>query len=207
MISIILIAVLSYLLGSIPNSIIFGKILKGIDIRQHGSGNAGATNVFRLLGWKAGIAVGILDLAKGFIPTVFFSQIVVDEIIITHDWVQLIAGMSAVFGHIWTIFAGFKGGKGALTALGMFFGLMPGTAAVCFLVFISVFAVSRIVSLGTLTTAVLLSIIMIVRKFFLGHTIENSILILSGVITLLVIITHISNIKRLINGTENKFKK
>ena len=115
MISIAVIIILSYLAGSLPTSILAGKILKDIDIREHGSGNAGATNVFRVLGWKTALVVGIIDLFKGFAATIFISGIAFSNVPMSQELVRIIAGISAIVGHIWTVFAGFKGGKGVLT--------------------------------------------------------------------------------------------
>lgn len=206
MLSIIIIVLLSYLIGSIPNSIIAGKLLKGIDIREHGSGNPGATNVFRVLGWKAGVVVGLLDLTKGFVAAVYISRIAFGDIPINESLVQILAGISAVCGHVWTVFAGFKGGKGVLTAAGMFLGLAPGTTLVCLIVFFVVAIPTRYVSLGSTTAAATLAAIILVRKLLLQHEIEMPLFIFALIISMLIIYTHRSNIKRLINGTENKFK-
>ena len=207
MLSLIVIIVLCYLIGSVPNSIIAGKLLKGIDIREHGSGNAGATNVFRVLGWKAGVAVGLLDLVKGIVTTVYVSQVVFGDMPVSRDLVQVIAGISAVTGHIWTVFAGFKGGKGAGTAAGMFLGLAPGTALISLLVFAAGFLSTRIVSVGSLSAALALAVIMVVRKYWFLHPIGMPLLILSLLISLLIFFTHRSNIVRLIHGTENRFTR
>ncbi|KPK96317.1 hypothetical protein AMJ80_00770 [bacterium SM23_31] len=205
MLSIFIILILGYFTGSIPTSIIAGKLLRGIDIREHGSGNPGATNVFRVLGWKAGVVVGLLDLAKGFIATVYISRIAFGEIPVSESLVQILAGLAAVCGHVWTVFAGFRGGKGVLTAAGMFFGLAPGTTLVCIVVFCIAAFPTRYVSLGSISAAVTLAVIMSVRKFIMHHEIEMPLLIFTLIISLLIIYTHRSNIKRLINGTENKF--
>jgi len=205
MLSIFIILILGYLTGSIPTSIIAGKLLGGIDIRKHGSGNPGATNVFRVLGWKAGVVVGLLDLAKGFIATVYISRIAFGEIPVSESLVQILAGLAAVCGHVWSVFAGFRGGKGVLTAAGMFFGLAPGTTFACIMVFCIAAFPTRYVSLGSISAAVTLAVIMSVRKFIMHHEIEMPLLIFTLIISLLIIYTHRSNIKRLINGTENKF--
>ncbi|MEL6822937.1 MAG: glycerol-3-phosphate acyltransferase, partial [Calditrichota bacterium] len=139
----LLMIVISYLMGSFPTSIIAGKLLKGIDIRQHGSGNAGATNVFRVLGWKAGSVVLFIDIMKGLIPTAMLYQVGLKGM----NWepvnMQILAGISAVFGHIWTVFAGFKGGKGVGTGAGMVVGLLPKAVIIAILVFIVTVAITR----------------------------------------------------------------
>ena len=207
MISIITIVLISYVLGSIPTSIIAGKLLKGIDIRQHGSGNAGAANVFRVLGWKAGVGVGLFDLLKGLAATVLVSGITFDKIPVNHSFVQILAGMSAVIGHIWTVFAGFKGGKGVLTAAGMFLGLAPITTLVCFAVWGVIFYTTRYVSLSSITAALLFGAIMTIRKILFFDSVETPLFIFSVIVSLLVLYTHRSNVKRLIKGTENRFER
>ena len=124
---IILVIILSYLAGSIPTSIIMGKLLKGIDIREHGSGNAGGTNALRILGWKAGITTMILDIFKGFAATFWFSKFAMDGSVP----IMIIAGIAAILGHTYTIFAGFKGGKGVGTAAGMLIALFPVSLPSC----------------------------------------------------------------------------
>ncbi len=207
MISLILILFLSYLIGSIPTSIIAGRIIKGIDIREHGSGNAGATNVFRVMGWKAGLLVLLLDMAKGFVATFYISKIGLDALPLDFSIVQILAGLTAVFGHIWTIFARFKGGKGVATAGGMLLGLAPLTVALCLLICIIVVALTRYVSLGSIIAATSLSVIMIIRKFGMGHDIAQPLLYFSFFVSLLIIYTHRTNIHRLIHGEENKFTR
>ncbi|MGE5435686.1 MAG: glycerol-3-phosphate acyltransferase, partial [Syntrophothermus sp.] len=125
MVLLAIIVILSYLIGSIPNSIIITKLVKGIDIRNYGSGNAGGTNVMRVLGWKYGVLVILLDALKGALAVILVARLFQGNMPFTNitpfddfTLVQVIAGISAVIGHIWTIFAGFKGGKGIATALG-----------------------------------------------------------------------------------------
>ena len=203
--NLILIIFISYLIGSIPASILVCKIWSGIDIREHGSGNAGTTNVFRVLGWKPGIIVGIIDITKGFIAVVFISKI--GAVSLDYILVQIIAGLSAVTGHIWTIFAGFKGGKGALTALGMLIGITPLAAGVCFTIWGFVFYISKYVSLGSIIAAICFPVIITLEKYFFNKNVSNYLLAFSILICTLIVFTHRSNIKRLFSGTENKFGK
>ena len=205
MISIAVIIILSYLAGSLPTSIIAGKVLKSIDIREHGSGNAGATNVFRVLGWKAASVVGIIDLLKGFVATVYISGIAFGDVPVSHDIVRIAAGLSAVIGHIWTVFSGFKGGKGVLTVIGMFFGLSPVSVILCIAVASTVFMVTKYVSATSITGAVSLVMIVAIRKYLLMHDIGTTLFFLTLLTSVLIIFTHRSNIQRLINGTEIKF--
>jgi len=207
MISLIIIIILSYLAGSIPTSIIAGKLVKGIDIRKHGSGNAGAANTFRVLGWKAGVVVGLFDIFKGFSATVFISGISFGQVPLEHSIVQIIAGMSAVFGHIWTLFASFKGGKGVLTAAGMLLGLTPLATLICMGIWGLIFFITRLVSLGSICAAACLPLVLLIEKFILKQDIHNSLFFFTIFISILILFTHRSNIVRLLNGTENRFKR
>lgn len=208
MLTLLIIIVVSYLLGSIPTSIIFGKLFRGIDIRDYGSGNAGGTNAFRVMGWKIGISVMIIDVAKGLLATVLVSQIRVDSISLAPVYLQIIAGFSAVIGHIWTIFAGFHGGKGVGTAAGMLIGLYPIAFIFVFIIFLIVLFSTRYVSVSSMTAAISLPIVLLVLDT-LGRPYKPPLLILSVIIAVLIVFTHRSNIKRLIAGNENRvtFKK
>jgi len=161
----VLVIILSYLIGSFPTAIIAGRILKGIDIRQHGSGNAGATNVFRVLGWKAGLGVLFIDMFKGFVPVFWVAGILCpspDNVI----YYKIIAAIAAIIGHMWTIFAGFKGGKGVGTSAGVFIALAPVPLVGALLSFVLVVAVWRYVSLGSLIAALVFLTIMLIQKYF-----------------------------------------
>src|SRR3990172_7902951 len=155
------IIILSYLIGSIPTSIIISKAAKGIDIREHGSGNAGGTNVMRVLGWKHGILVILLDALKGVLAVVIVARLHYGTMPFQNltpfddfTLVQIIAGISAVIGHIWTVFAGFKGGKGIATALGMLSILITVDMLIAVGIFTLVVLVSRYVSLGSIIAAI-----------------------------------------------------
>ncbi|GBD87593.1 glycerol-3-phosphate acyltransferase [bacterium BMS3Abin03] len=213
-----IIVILSYLAGSIPSSIIVSKAARGIDIREHGSGNAGGTNVMRVLGWKYGLLVIFMDALKGAVAVVliarlFYGPLPFENVSPFDDFtlVQIIAGISAVIGHIWTIFAGFKGGKGIATALGMLLMLITVEMLIAVGVFILVVTISRYVSLGSLIAAVSIPISLILREnvFHVDISGYNTILPFVIFITLLVIFTHRKNLVRLFNGTESRlsFKK
>jgi len=203
MLTLLTIIGLSYLLGSFPTSIIFGKLFRGIDIRNYGSGNAGGTNAFRVMGWKIGISVMIIDLAKGLIATVLISQIRIDAISLAPVYLQIIAGFSAVIGHIWTIFAGFHGGKGVGTAAGMLIGLYPVAFIVIFIIFLIVLFTTRYVSVSSMTAAVSLPVVLLILDK-LGRPYKTPLMVLSIIIAILIIFTHRSNIGRLMAGTENR---
>jgi glycerol-3-phosphate acyltransferase PlsY len=193
----------SYLIGSIPTAFIFGKLLKGIDIRKFGSGNVGATNALRVLGKRVGIVVLILDILKGVVP-IFLSQIIIFRINIPADIFRILMGISCICGHNWTIFLNFKGGKGIATTLGVFIGLAlntPGLGIILIMVILSwllVFVLSRIVSLSSIIAALVLP--------FLVHFFRQSqvIFIASLVLSLFVFIRHKSNIARLLQGQESR---
>lgn len=205
MLSIITIIVLSYLAGSIPTSIICSKLFRGIDIRDYGSGNAGGTNAMRVLGWKIGVLVMLIDVGKGVFATLVISQIGTVPDYLTHNLIQIIAGMSAIFGHIWTVFAGFKGGKGVGTAAGMLFSLYPIAGVVCLVVFFLVLLTTRYVSLSSMSAAVAFPIIVLLFKNWRGYS--GELIYFAVFIAVLIVFTHRSNIKRLLKGEENKVRR
>jgi glycerol-3-phosphate acyltransferase PlsY len=207
------IIILSYLVGSIPTSIIISKAVKGIDIRNYGSGNAGGTNVMRVLGWKHGVLVIFLDALKGAIAVVLIARLHYGVLPFQNvspfddfTLVQIIAGISAVIGHIWTVFAGFRGGKGIATALGMLLMIITVDMLIAVGIFLIVVFISRYVSLGSIVSAMAVPLSMIFRENVLHTHIEGYNTLLPFVIgvSLLVIFTHRKNLVRLLNGTENK---
>ena len=213
-----IIILLSYLVGSIPNSIIISKAVKGIDIRKHGSGNAGGTNVMRVLGWKHGLLVILLDALKGAIAVVVIARLHYGPLPFTNispfddfTLVQIIAGMAAVVGHIWTIFAGFKGGKGIATALGMMLMLITIDMLIALGVFVLVVSISRYVSLGSILTAIAVPSVLYIRENVFHVDIVGYDILFPFIVTmsLLVIFTHRKNLVRLLDGSESKisFKK
>jgi glycerol-3-phosphate acyltransferase PlsY len=204
MINFILMILFSYLMGSIPTAIIYGRLTRKIDIREHGSGNAGATNVFRVLGWKAGLLVMLIDMAKGLVATTLIYRLAIGSIGFELELLKIIAGLSAVFGHIWTVFAGFKGGKGVGTGAGMLFGLIPGAVFSGIIIFIITVGLSRYVSLGSILGSITVPVYLLIRKFALQQDISISILIFGICIPVLIIYTHRSNINRLLIGEETK---
>ncbi len=203
----LLIIILSYFVGSFPTSIIVGKVLRGIDIRDHGSGNAGGTNVFRVLGWKPGIFVMAFDMFKGFAATFWISQIAFTSLPLGHELVQIIAGCAAIVGHIWTIFARFRGGKGVGTAAGMLLALYPLALSICVVVFAIVLFSTHIVSVSSISAALTLPVVLTIFRYVLHRDVATSLYILGFFAAGLIIFTHRANIKRLLNGTENRFGK
>lgn len=207
------ITILAYLIGSIPTSIIVSKAVKGIDIRDHGSGNAGGTNVMRVLGWKYGMLVIIFDALKGVLAVVVVARLHYGAMPFQNltpfddfTLVQIIAGIAAVCGHIWTIFAGFKGGKGIATALGMLLMIVTIDMLIAIGVFILVVTVSRYVSLGSIIGAIAVPLTLVVRENIFNVEIPgyHTLLPFLIIVTLLVIYTHRKNLVRIINGKESK---
>jgi len=205
---ILLTLLLAYLLGSISPSIILSRLIKGVDIRACGSGNAGMTNAIRLLGARWGTVVALVDLAKGLtaslvIPMFFIAQInlqYVDEILL-----RILAGLAAVAGHIWTIFFGFKGGKGVLTLAGAVLGIAPREVGICFAVFLIIFALTRYVSLGSILGSLVFTLTVFMEKFFFHEVTSPYLLGLSVIVPAVILYTHRANIGRLLRGEESKF--
>lgn len=213
MLNLLFVLILSYLVGSIPTSIIISKLVKGIDIRQYGSGNAGGTNVFRVLGWKWGVLTILLDALKGAVVVIIVARLYLDNFPFNNitpfddfTLIQILCGVAAVIGHIWTVFAGFKGGKGIATALGFLLTIITVDMLLALGIFLVVVYFSRYISLGSLTAAVSVPIILIVRENLFGVHITSYGIILPFAIALalLVIYTHRKNIDRLLKGNENK---
>jgi glycerol-3-phosphate acyltransferase PlsY len=203
-IPILIVVLVAYLLGSIPSSVWIGKIFYGIDVREHGSGNAGTTNTIRILGYKAGIPVFIIDALKGWFA-VFLTKIVFGYFpsIEMPEYMSLIAAVAVVLGHIFPVFAGFRGGKGVATLLGVGFGLIPIPALIALGIFMVVLLCFGYVSLASITAAVTLPFI----TYFFVMPGKLLLLLLTIAVAIFIPITHRQNIKRLLNGTENKFLK
>ena len=215
MVGLILVIVTSYLIGSIPFGIIISKYFRGFDIRTKGSGNMGSTNAFRVLGWKLGLAVQILDLAKGLgavlLAKVLFNGLPFHNATPFQDVTifLLIAGCSATLGHVYTIFAGFKGGKGISTAAGMLIGIAPVEIAVVAGIFLIVVFLSGYVSLGSIIAAIMFPTTMFLRENAFGvHIVGYSTLIVFAIaLAVFLLFTHRSNITRLIEKRENRFDR
>jgi glycerol-3-phosphate acyltransferase PlsY len=197
---IILGVVVSYLVGSIPTAYLFGRFLKGIDIRQHGSGNVGATNAFRILGKGPGTAVLLIDVLKGAVVT----SLVANLFGLTDPMMRVILGVVAVCGHNWTIFLNFKGGKGIATSLGVLIGLTIAIDSIrpvvscTFLSWLVVFLASGYVSLASIVASVALPFLALIfpQPF--------AVVLLSIVLCVFVVLRHRPNITRLLEGKESR---
>ena len=204
----IILLVLSYLTGSIPTSIIVSRIAKNIDIRDHGSGNAGATNVYRILGWKYALIVLLLDIFKAWLPTAIYATTIFQYIsILGIGFMQILCGSFAVIGHTYPIFARFKGGKGVGPLIGVLLALFPIAFPLCLIVAIAVIVTTGYVSLGSIFAAISLPIFILILPA-LGIISPNlSLIVFSLLVPWFVIYTHRGNISRIRNGTENRFDK
>lgn len=229
MLTLFVIIAASYVIGSIPTSIMAGRVLRGIDIRKFGSGNAGGTNAFRVLGWKTGLLVTLIDIIKGVVAAVsvvaFFRHHPIGAFPDMNEVaLRLVAGMSAVIGHVFTVFAGFRGGKGVSTAAGMLIGIAPVSMLIVIGVFLLTIYVSRYVSVASMFAAVAFPLIIAIRKYifelgggldyyvrlfglnvFSFHdSLDYHLLIFGLLVALGILYTHRANIRRLLSGTENR---
>lgn len=205
MISLLAVVVLSYLIGSFPTSILVGKYLKGIDIRDYGSGNAGGTNVLRTLGWVAGISVILFDVAKGWVAAYYIAQFGYENGLISPLIVQILAGISSILGHVYTIFAKFKGGKGVGTAAGMLIAIYPLALLFCFSVFLLVAFSTKYVSLASMLAAITLPISLYLIEIYTEQPTSPIQFYFAVLVALFIVFTHRSNIGRLLKGEENRF--
>jgi glycerol-3-phosphate acyltransferase PlsY len=202
----ILLALLgAYLLGSIPTALWVGRTFFQLpDIREHGSGNAGATNTFRVLGKKAGSFVLLVDALKGFIAAYVLPHWLLSQGVITLPqlaYFQLACGALAVIGHIYPVFAQFRGGKGVATILGMMLGVAPATVGICLLVFLLMLAVFRYVSLASMTAGLAFALLQLLPAF---RPAQPFLVVVGFVLAALLIYTHRANIGRLRAGTESR---
>ena len=197
--------VFSYLLGSVATAVWAGKIFHHIDVREHGSGNAGATNVIRVLGWKTGMPVLLIDVLKGWLAAmlpVFFHLAGQETAQLTN--LQILAGIAAVLGHIFPVFAGFRGGKGVATIFGVLLAIHPLVTISCLGVFLLVMIVSGYVSLSSMSAGIAFPLFL----FLFFDTPSVFFKIFSVIVAAALIITHRKNIRRLLKGEESKlFKK
>lgn len=201
LIYLLLIFMAAYLLGSVPTAVWLGKAIYGIDVRDHGSGNAGATNTFRILGKKAAIPVMLIDIAKGYLASKLI--VLIPEFSAgssTYLYLQIGLGIIAVIGHIYPVFAGFRGGKGIATLFGMILAIHAPTALLCLLIFVVVLLVTHYVSLGSMLAALAYPFLVL----FIFTTVNHTLVFFGILVCFLVFYTHRKNISRLLAGTESK---
>ena len=191
--------ILAYLLGALPFSIIAGRLLKGIDIREYGSGNAGATNTFRVLGKQAGIPVLALDVLKGYaaVSLAYYSEFGYNTEMFIN--LSLAYGIAAVLGHVFPVYVGFRGGKGVATLLGLMIGVFPQAAFLSIGVFAITLFLSKYVSLSSILAGIVFPV-----GVFLSKVLIPTIVIFSLFVPVLLLVTHQRNIERLFRGEESK---
>lgn len=203
---------IAYLLGSIPSAVWIGKHYYGVDVREHGSKNAGTTNVLRVLGVRAAIPVFAIDFLKGFVAVTIFSLLKYDTGIPSGAWIvnlKILALFVVVLGHIFPIFANFRGGKGVATVLGAVTGIQPNIALLCFAVWLVVFMAWHYVSLASIVAGCSFPIFVSIfsSSIYVRHGIDHtsiSFVIFSFVVAIALVWTHRKNVGRLLDGTENK---
>ena len=195
----------AYIIGSIPTAYIFGRVLKGIDIREYGSGNAGATNVFRVIGKAPGAIVLIIDIIKGYISATYLASGFMYLAPVTRpELYRILFGLSAIAGHNWTLFLKFKGGKGVAASAGVVIGLIPKIFWLGFLVWLITFFITGFVSLSSIVAVVSIPI------FTLAFGEPAEIIIFMCLLCLIIVYKHKPNIRRLARGEEKRiqfFKK
>ena len=186
----------SYFVGALPTSYLAGRIFRGIDLRQHGSKNLGATNVYRTLGWKYAIPVGLVDIAKGTVPVLLFAPQVSES-----QLFALACGVAAIVGHVFSVFVRFRGGKGVATAAGVMLGLAPLALGVAAGTWVLVLKLSGYVSLASIAGAAVFPL----AVYLLERPDQPEILWLDALVAAAIIWFHRANIRRLLNGTESRF--
>ncbi len=189
----------AYLLGSIPTAVIAGLLLKGVDIRTLGSGNAGAANTARVLGFKAGLIVALVDLAKGLAAVLLLSRVAA----LPGSWGPVACGIAAVVGHVFPVFAGFRGGKGVATAAGAGIALFPILSPICLACFLIAVVLSRWVVVASLSAAFSLPVLYL-ASCQLGAAFDEARLVFGCVVFIIIVFTHRANIFRLFQGEEKR---
>ena len=199
---IILLIILAYLVGSIPTSVWIGKWFYKVDVRTKGSGNAGATNTIRVLGWKAGIPVLLFDVFKGWFA-VYMANFILSDVYTGDQFIniKIAFALAAVIGHIFPVYVGFKGGKGVATILGVGIALFSYSVLVAVGVFAVVLLITRIVSISSIIASILFPFIVV----FIFNVNNLSLIIMSVAVAVFIPLTHLKNIKRLIKGEESRF--
>jgi acyl phosphate:glycerol-3-phosphate acyltransferase len=219
----VLALVLAYLVGAIPTAVWLGKATHGVDVREHGSGNMGATNVMRVLGWKVGLFVLLFDIIKGYVAARIVSLIELapyydallmgtpplEMTIDVFEWtvaVQLMCGVGAILGHSFPVFAGFRGGKGVATSAGVLLAVTPGALGVAALAFALGFGLTRYVAVGSLAAAVAYPATLYFLRFGLERPVPTVLLVIGTFMGAWLFWTHRTNIARLRAGTEKKIR-
>ena len=206
MISIFFVSLLSYLVGSVPFGLVLGKLVKGVDLRDFGSGNIGATNAGRVLGAKWGLVCLFLDALKGLVPVATLPGLFLDASSPLFPHCQVVSGIFTIIGHMFPCWLGFRGGKGVATSLGVLIMLSPWSVLAAAAVFFTVFAVSRVVSLSSMCAAIAFGVVELCRLSPFPFSEANwSRAAFAIMVPVLILVQHRSNIRRLITGQEEAF--
>lgn len=196
---------LSYLIGALPAAFLAGKILKRIDIREHGSGNAGGTNAFRVLGWKAGVVVSVVDLGKGVIAAKVIASLPLGPLPVEPVVAAILCGLSAVIGHVFPVYIRFRGGKGVATAAGMLVAIAPIPIGIAVVLFVSAVLLSGCVSLGSLLGAITVPATLVLLDRYTAWHYHPLLIGLTAVLAAFILFTHRKNIANLLRGEERSF--
>lgn len=200
----VVVVVLSYLLGSIPTGAIAGR-LRGIDLRSEGSGNLGATNALRVLGPAVGVPVLFVDVAKGALAVLAVARLAGADPLLGPSGIRLAAGLAAIAGHVWPVFAGFRGGKGVATACGVFLAMAPLATAAAVAVWAVLVGATRYISVGSIGAIILLPFGIAAEAAVRETPRPTALILTAALVAAAVVVLHRANIGRLINGTENRF--
>jgi glycerol-3-phosphate acyltransferase PlsY len=203
--SAVIVAILSYLIGSIPFGVIVGHLWKGIDIRDHGSKNMGFTNVYRVMGTLPAIFVLVLDIGKGMTAVLVLTQIHLLPGSLSPINLKIVASILVIVGHVFPVFAGFRGGKGIAAGLGALGSIIPLEVSLALILFLLVVIITRYVSLGSLSATGFIFLALWLERYYLHKQIPALLIIMITLLTVFIFYNHRSNIKRLLEGNENKF--
>jgi len=197
-----LLLVISYLLGAVPTSVIIGKAVRGIDVREHGSGSAGATNTWRVLGWKAGVTVLALDAGKGAAAAALVPLIHFGHLPFTAPVIAILCGLSAVIGHVFPVYVGFRGGKGVATGAGMLIAVAPIPVGLAIGIFGLSMFLFGMVSLSSILAVMSVPISIVLLNSFSGASYHPLLLAITCALALFIIFNHRENIERIVHGNE-----
>ncbi len=200
-------AIIAYLTGAFPTAVIVGRLTRSIDIREHGSHNAGATNTWRVLGWRAGVSVLLVDFAKGVIATLVVPLIPMEVGGVAPQVIAMVCGLAAVFGHVFPIYVGFRGGKGIATGAGMLVGIAPVPTGIALCVFLLLVSLFGKVSLGSVIAAMSVPLSMGTLDAWTRLSYHPMLIGLASVLFCFVLFTHRGNLGRLVRGEERTFER
>jgi glycerol-3-phosphate acyltransferase PlsY len=195
---------ISYVLGSFPTGVIAGR-LYGVDLREHGSGNTGFTNALRVLGPRAGVPVLLIDMAKGVLAVLVVAALAGPGSPLGPSGIRVAAGLAAIAGHIWPVFAGFRGGKAVATAAGVFLALSPVATAVALAVWFAAVLATRYVSIGSIASAIVLPFAVGIEARLARVAQPLLIVAAAAAVAIVIVVRHRGNLRRLLAGTESKF--